>query len=351
MNDNEYIANVICEQLAAGSPVVLVSIVDSHGSSPRRSGAQMVVCANGAAYGTIGGGLLEAAAIDESRLALSQGCPRFMGFEFNNSNTNSQGMLCGGSTKLLLDLLLPDKHTREFFRQYHDLARQGVDFHSVTVLKNGDSDRVSISGRSLFLRDGTIAAGNYLWQEEHMTAIKDELRNVSGADTLTIGGVAAVAHSVSRTQTIYCFGAGHVAMSTAHLAALVGFRVVVIDDRDDYANAGRFPDAEEIIITEDFGHALDNLPIDADSYLIIVTRGHQHDRVVLEQALETDAYYIGMIGSRRKRELIYAALREKGVTDKQLARVHCPIGLPINAETPEEIAVSIVSELVQERHR
>jgi xanthine dehydrogenase accessory factor len=125
--------------------------------------------------------------------------------------------------------------------------------------------------------------------------------------------------------------------------------VVVIDDRSEFANAERFPDASDILVVKDFKRALEGLSIDKDSFIIIVTRGHQHDRVVLEQALKTDAYYIGMMGSKRKRDSIYSALVSQGVSPEQLNRVHCPIGVSISAETPEEIAVSIVGEMVMER--
>jgi len=131
----------------------------------------------------------------------------------------------------------------------------------------------------------------------------------------------------------------------------VGFRVVVVDDRAEFANAERFPDAGNVRVIDDFNHVLKDFDIDADSYIIIVTREHLYDRVVLEQALKTDAGYIGMIASRRKRNAIYQALLASDVKEEELARVHSPIGLDIGGETPEEIAVSIVAELIQERAR
>jgi xanthine dehydrogenase accessory factor len=133
------------------------------------------------------------------------------------------------------------------------------------------------------------------------------------------------------------------------MAALAGFRVVVIDDRAEFANSDRFPDASEIIVPNDFTNALEGLDIDADSYLVIMTRGHRYDRVILEQALRTKAGYVGMMGSLRKRAITYAEMEKRGFTKERLAQVHCPIGLPIKAETPEEIAVSIAAELI--RHR
>ena len=111
----------------------------------------------------------------------------------------------------------------------------------------------------------------------------------------------------------------------------------------------RFPEAADIVVAKDFAVALEDLPIDSDSFVVILTRGHRYDREVLEQALRTDAGYIGMIGSLRKRDAIYSALLESGVNPGDIKRVHSPIGLAIQAETPEEIAVSIVAEMIAER--
>ena len=148
--------------------------------------------------------------------------------------------------------------------------------------------------------------------------------------------------------TVHLVGGGHVALATAQLAAFVGFAVKVMDDRPEFANAERFPQAEEVRVVPGFKQCFGE-QLGAADYLIAVTRGHQYDREVLAQALRTHAGYIGMIGSRRKRQTIYALLEEEGFGPADLDRVHCPIGLTIGAETPQEIAVSIVAELVQVR--
>jgi xanthine dehydrogenase accessory factor len=123
---------------------------------------------------------------------------------------------------------------------------------------------------------------------------------------------------------------------------------VVIDDREMFANRERFPDADEVVVSE-FEKSFDHLTIDHSSYLIIVTRGHLYDGTVLEQAVKTDARYIGMIGSKKKIRTLYQNLMEKGISKKILDRVYAPIGLDINSETPEEIAVSIVAQLIKVR--
>ncbi|MGE4560296.1 MAG: XdhC family protein, partial [Desulfobulbus sp.] len=111
----------------------------------------------------------------------------------------------------------------------------------------------------------------------------------------------------------------------------------------------RFPLADEVKVLPSFDNCLQGFEIDHDAYLVIVTRGHMHDMEVLEQALQTQAGYIGMIGSRRKRNAIYTRLKDKGIKEAQLDQVHCPIGLGIEADTPDEIAVSIVGELIYKR--
>jgi xanthine dehydrogenase accessory factor len=145
---------------------------------------------------------------------------------------------------------------------------------------------------------------------------------------------------------LYIFGAGHVSRDIVPLASRVGFQVVVIDDREEFATPEYFPDAREVCLHL-FDTAVADLPVDEDSYIVIVTRGHLHDKIVLSHSLRTKARYVGMIGSKRKRNMIYNALSEEGFTRSDIARVHSPIGIEIGAETPAEIAVSIVAELIQ----
>jgi len=148
--------------------------------------------------------------------------------------------------------------------------------------------------------------------------------------------------------TLYLFGGGHISLPLAKMGKLLGFKIAVIDDRAEFANADRFPEAD-ILLAEDFSKSFPRLKIDKSSYIVIVTRGHKHDELVLEWALGTPAKYIGMIGSKTKVETIFSHLLAKGITNQQLDRVHAPIGLEIEAQTPEEIAVSILAEVVKVR--
>jgi xanthine dehydrogenase accessory factor len=148
--------------------------------------------------------------------------------------------------------------------------------------------------------------------------------------------------------TLYIFGGGHISLPLARMGKLLGFRIAVIDDRSEFASAERFPEAE-IILADEFKKAFPRLKIDRSSYIVIVTRGHQHDELVLGWAVGTSAKYIGMIGSKTKVKAVFSHLLARGVPQEKLASVHSPIGLEIEAQTPEEIAVSILAEIIKVR--
>ncbi len=147
----------------------------------------------------------------------------------------------------------------------------------------------------------------------------------------------------------YIFGGGHVAYALEPLLRHVDFTTTIIDDREEYSNPERYPNAERTIVCDDFDHCFDELETDDDSYIVIVTRGHRGDLKVLRQALQKPNAYIGMIGSKRKNRLLYDQLLQEGFTQEQLDYVHAPIGLEIKSETPEEIGISIVAEMIQVR--
>ena len=159
------------------------------------------------------------------------------------------------------------------------------------------------------------------------------------------GSLQVFIEPVIPAPQLYIFGAGHVGLNVCKVAALAGFEVIVCDDREQYANHERFPDAREIHAGE-MDAVLSELSPSAAAYLVIVTRGHQHDMRVLRWALDTPAHYIGMIGSGRKVLTIFQQLEAEGVPRESFQRVFAPIGLEISAAMPEEIAISIVAELI-----
>jgi len=149
---------------------------------------------------------------------------------------------------------------------------------------------------------------------------------------------------------LYIFGAGHVSVNLYKVARGAGFEVTVVDDRETYASRERFPEAKEVI-AQDFEHAMAGLSPNQSSYIVIVTRGHRDDMRVLRWAVQTEARYIGMIGSKRKTITIFRELTKEGIPAELFDRVHAPVGLDIGAITPEEIAVAITAELIAVRRR
>ena len=190
----------------------------------------------------------------------------------------------------------------------------------------------------------------------------DEKRKELGALEMGCGGDAviqidyisaadpgSIVEDIKTKDRAYIFGGGHVAKALDPVLRHVDFDTYIIDDRAEYANRERFPEAAETIVCSDFDHCFDEIEPDENSYIIIVTRGHKGDLTVLRQALQKPYAYLGMIGSRRKNSLLFDQLRSEGVSEETLREIHAPIGLEIGSETPEEIGVSIAAEMIQVR--
>jgi xanthine dehydrogenase accessory factor len=170
-------------------------------------------------------------------------------------------------------------------------------------------------------------------------------------NSLVCGGSLQVfIEPVVPAPVLYIFGGGHVGLNVYKAAMLAGFEVIAVDDRELYANRERFPEAREIHAGE-LDATISELKPSEASYIVIVTRGHQYDLRVLRWALDTPAHYIGMIGSERKVLTVFQQLDAEGVSHESLMRVFAPIGLEIGAATPEEIAISIVAEMIAIRRR
>jgi xanthine dehydrogenase accessory factor len=173
-------------------------------------------------------------------------------------------------------------------------------------------------------------------------------KEAAGAGMICGGVLDIYIEPIIPSPTVFIFGGGHISLFVSKISAMAGFEVAVIDDRTEFANTERFPEAEQVIAGT-FSLTFPQLKVNRSSYLVIVTRGHAGDQEVLEWALSTEARYIGMIGSKKKIRTIYQNLEKKGIAQEQMQRVFAPIGLEIGALTPEEIAVSIVAQLIQVR--
>ncbi len=148
--------------------------------------------------------------------------------------------------------------------------------------------------------------------------------------------------------TLIILGAGHVGKALSRVAKFAGFRVKVVDDRQEYANRENIPDADEVMV-DDFRSVFPRLPAGRDTYIVIATRGHNHDLDALKSVLRTGANYIGLVGSRRKRALLFKTLKDEGFSPDDISRVITPVGLSIGSVTPEEIAISIMAQIIERR--
>ena len=149
--------------------------------------------------------------------------------------------------------------------------------------------------------------------------------------------------------TLVMVGGGHVGKATADLAHNLGFRVFVVDDRPEFANEQRFPYAEQTVVANYSQPLTQHFPINVNTFVVVATRGHRYDDMALETAMNTRARYIGLLGSKRKTLMIYQRLMHQGIPVERLRQVHAPIGLDIGALTPEELAVSIMAEIIMAR--
>ena len=340
------IFDTIHRLLKLGEEVVFARVISDQGSAPRGTGAGMLIRQSGEIYGTVGGGLVEASAMRQARELFKSKISTT--FEFDMSGDLLEGkMVCGGKVELLLEFIAADSESTHIFAAIAEHRRDNRKCFLVTPVP-GQGHKAE-TGKRWLLSGNDSPAGNEGEDSGTLAMLKDTVRALAASSLVECEGKRYWADVIVNGGTVYIFGAGHISREVADLALRVGFNVVVLDDRDEYANAQRFASPIEVIVLKSFDNCFDGLPVDAGSFIVIVTRGHLCDKVVLEQALKSGAGYIGMIGSARKRETIYQALREDGVRAQQLEQVHCPIGLKIDTETPEEIAVSIIGELIDIR--
>ena len=342
----------IVQALERKERVVLATLIHRVGSAPRAAGAQYLVKEDGTSFGSIGGGCVEAEVWQEAKQVMERGEGGVLHFQLTAEQLAEGGLICGGDIDIFLEPL--DQEFLDIYRGVLKIKQKGgsailatlisLDHSSVKgqglkILLRPSGDKVGTLLDSELLERRVLSEGEYLFKEKKLRVLVVNLGNQKAEILL---------EPIISEPTVYIFGAGHVSQQLSPLAKRVHFRVVVIDDRAMFANRERFADADEIIVSE-FENCFDRLSIDESSYVVIVTRGHLYDGLVLEQAVQTSARYIGMIGSKKKIQTLYQNLIGKGMSKESLDRVYAPIGLEINSETPEEIAVSIVAELIKVR--
>ena len=327
------------QALARSGTLGAMATVSRHrGSLPMAEDAKMVVAVGGQRWGTVGGGCTEADVTDQALRAAREGKPTFVQHTLNADLAGDLGLSCGGTVELFLEPIVPAAEMAQLYGVVADAIEQRVPATVYTAIDWG-------RGPAKMARtpDSVTTVGT----SSRATVDSSSATDVPAASFVDEENNRFV-EPVARLPRLVIFGAGHVGAQIARLAANVGFYVVISDDRAEFANAEQVPWADETI-AEDFRTLLDRLVLDEDDYVLATTRGHAFDAAIIERTAASRARYVGMLGSRRKREVIFKALADAGVPRAALDRVKVPIGEPIGADTPAEIAVSVVAELIRVR--
>jgi xanthine dehydrogenase accessory factor len=341
----------VVESLAAGRPVACCRLVETRGSTPQKPGAMMLVFADGSQSGTLGGGCVEAEVKRQALAALRDSTATIASFTLDDDYGWDDGLICGGAMRVLLDpLAATDADAQSYLRTLAELVQQGCGGTEAIVY---DGQQCGLPAPSWYLidRQGRLAATRSAAVESGVLpdAIRAGLPAPQRRPRATEQRGIAYLPLVGR-QRLLIVGGGHVGQAVADLAGPLQFDVWVVDDRQEFVAAERFPQAERRICGE-IGKALADLEITPETYCLIVTRGHNHDEEALLHLVNRGAAYVGMIGSRRKIRIIFEDLIQEGIAPESLEKVHAPVGIDIGSQTVPEIALSIAAELVAHRNR
>ncbi len=314
--------------VAAGTPVALGSVIERVGSAPRDAGATIAVGATGEIAGSVTGGCVEPGVIREAREVLAGSTGKLCRYGLNDAEGWDVGLSCGGSIAVAVYALDPtvvaplaaavaENRPLALVVRLGD-ANYGE--HRLVSLDDASSDPIDVAARELL--------------ELGESAIVD-------AD-----GELVFVESFSSRPSLYLFGASDHVTALCTMGRFLGYRVTVCDAREAFVTPERFPDADELVI-EWPDRFLERAPVDARTAICLLTHDQKFDVPALVNALQTPAGYIGAIGSAKTRAEREDRLRQEGVGDADLARIHAPIGMQLGARTPEEVAVSIAAQLIE----
>ncbi len=294
------------------SDVVLATVINTKGSTPREVGAKMFISADGKTLGTIGGGAGEAKVYQQALQLLKTGKKQFVEIDFSGVPQRETQGVCGGTMQVLLELW-SGFESLNLVNQIIDALTSG---NSATIITPFNTDEKP-----------------YLLQQTEVIA---SLHSTALIETLL------------PPPTLLIIGAGHIGVSLAQVAKIAGFQVIVQDDRPDFATQERFPDAS-LVLAKPVSSIPEILDKNTNLYVALVTRGYLQDLAALRLLSNYQLPYIGMIGSNKRVNTVYKILQAEGYSTEFLNQIYAPIGLDIGALTPEEIAVSICAELIKVR--
>jgi xanthine dehydrogenase accessory factor len=327
---------------------VLATVVNTKGSTPQKPGAVLLVRGDGSTVGTLGGGCVEGDIWFAAKEALRERTgPQFKNYYLNEDIAARDGLVCGGTMYFYIEPFAQSSDVSDLTDEI-DAAYEGGPSLAVATVVNGKT--LETGARMVVhegVADGTLgdAKADAQALEEAATVTPmgkaSHVRTEAG-DELFIAGYTSPA-------TVVLVGGGHVNLQVAKIAQHLGFRIMVTDDRPEFANRERFPMAEATSVAS-YDKGLDAFHITANTAIIVGSRGHHFDDLALEAAVRTSASYVGLLGSKRKTIMIYEALIKRGIAVERLKQVHSPMGLDLGGRSPEEIALSVMSEIVAFRY-
>jgi xanthine dehydrogenase accessory factor len=339
----------ILSALQSGREFCYCRLVETRGSTPQKAGAVMLVFEDGSQAGTLGGGCVEAEVKRRALAQLAEGKNELCKFQLDSDYGWDDGLICGGRMLVLVE---PVQSSAEPVRGYFRLLAERVDAgQGTTEAIAFDAAASGLPAPSSYLLDGdgTLLASLHASESMQALLLAQELKPLDLRPRPYLASGISFLPVLPRCRLIIV-GGGHVGQAVAELATPLDFEVWVVDDRADVVSEARFPKADRRIAGS-VDQVLPGLPIDCDTYCLIVTRGHNHDEEALFHVVNRGARYVGLIGSRRKIRLIFDDLLEQGVPREALERVYAPLGIDIGSQTVPEIAVSIAAELVAHRNR
>jgi xanthine dehydrogenase accessory factor len=322
----------------ATGPVARAVVLGTWGSAPRPAGAALLLAADGRMAGSVSGGCVENAVIEEIAAVRARGTPKRLRYEVSDETAWSVGLACGGT----IEVLAEPGVTPEVRSAMSEVRGSVV----VSALDGKDRWRV--------LEDGTVEGTDGL-DPAVLTAALESLRSerstlVEAPPKHEARGTKHLFLEVfARAPELLIVGAGHVAQELVPLARRMGFRTIVLDSRAAFLTAERFPDADELALGWPADEILKRLG--PASYVCVLSHDPKLDEPCVRLALRSPARYVGVIGSKKNQEKRRAALSKEGFSEAEIARLNGPIGLPLGGKQPNEIALSVMAELVKARYR
>ena len=319
----------------AGRPVALATVLETWGSAPRRPGAHMAVAGDGAFVGSVSGGCVEVAVVDEARGVLAEGRRRIVEYGVADEEAWAVGLACGGRIRVLVEPVGPAGLEDEVLDALLGARGAGRAVVLATDLEGGG--HLLTTPADPVVQGGRLQPGSWHDSVEDVLRL-DEARVVGEADT------GLFLRPYNPPVRVVIVGAVHLAQALAPLVASVGYRPVVVDPRDAFASEERFPGTR--LVRRWPAEALDELAPDGRTAVVVVTHDPKFDDPALIRALASPAFYVGALGSRRTHARRLERLGAAGVSEGELGRIHAPVGLDIGARSPQEIAVAILAEIV-----